>query len=457
MTSRKQKILFRFITVILSVIILITPVYADVIVDYNGSTSTGGNQGGAPNTSGFLIPTASKDSDLIYGYRFSIWDGNGNKKRTTTGNASKTIDIFIKSTTLGTLDYRGGIIRQGASSQSSKKEWAVNHGVTILSAGSFTSIRNVESPSFETALPSGADVTRDKLEAWIKNETNRKKLYIACGLSGTDIKGTDYVLIEPLVAIKLEGYGLIVTPTDIAMIGVRIYGLNYNGRHVNITYGTLGYLAAYVNKVYPNFMVAPKTMIGITGAENITGSVEDGFVKNGDIVTTGYGCNIVSLSAIIPPYVTPEVSITPVVRYENTYTTAGTNVQDTLQAQLNEGVAYSGELTSYYVYYNNKGDQDATFILNDASGEPNREGGGVTRQHYSEKEMWIGGKSSHVCSPWESNSDYQNQNWRPMNWRTDGIAHGGAVKTQERAVGTVKQMRGVYQFIMCYHLQEDAN
>ena len=54
-------------------------------------------------------------------------------------------------------------------------------------------------------------------------------------------------------------------------------------------------------------------------------------------------------------------------------------------------------------------------------------------------------------------TDYQNQNWRPMNWRTDGIAHGGAVKTQKWAVGAVKQMRVVYQLIMCYHLQEGAN
>ena len=431
MVSKKKQLFTRFIAMVLSVIILISPVYADVLIDYNGSTNTGGSQGGGTNKSGFLIPSADKNSDLIYGYRFSIWDENGNKKVSTDGKDSKTIDIFIKSTTLGTLDYRGGIVRQGARAQTSKKEWAVNYGVTVMDATSFSDIRQVESPSFETALPSGADVTKEKLEEWITNKTNRKTLYIACGLKSSAIKSTDYVLVEPLVAIKLDNKGLIVTPTDIAMVGVRIYGVDYNGRNVEITYGTLGYLASYVNGIYPNFMMAPETMIGIVGANGIAvvpGVIKkDGViiatfnsVKNGDIVKSGYGCNIVSLRTIVPPYVTPSVSITPVTLYGETTTSSGTRVQDQLQAQLNSGVAYSGELLSYYVHYTNNGDEDSTFILNDAAKENNRDGGAVNRQHYSDKEMWIGKKSSHVCSPWESDSTYRNTQWRSKNTTQDG-------------------------------------
>ena len=46
MVSKKKQLFTRFIAMVLSVIILISPVYADVLIDYNGSTNTGGSQGG---------------------------------------------------------------------------------------------------------------------------------------------------------------------------------------------------------------------------------------------------------------------------------------------------------------------------------------------------------------------------------------------------------------------------
>lgn len=395
--------------------------FAAVTIDYTGFGGSGGSTGGSASDTSFAVAGNSDTNGDIVGWRFSIYSLDGNKRSKSDGKPSSTIDIMVAS------NLTHHLVNQGNGKLMSKKEWINTIGnATIGAGGIWDSVTfKQEDCGFKDALTNN----RDNMSAWITEPKNYTSVYAKTSLGANAARSSDVILIEPLFRVNLVVNGAkcycALSVADMAVFGYAKYGGSSTGMNKEWSAGTYGYIADYTNRIYPAWVYAPaKDNFWSVGGSDLSSRI-----SYERILTQGYGVSYADVSEMIPPYVKPSATITPIVRYENTYTTAGTNVQDTLQAQLNDGVAYSGELTSYYVYYTNNGDQDATFILNDASGEPNREGGGVTRQHYSEKEMWIGGKSSHVCSPWESNSDYQNQNWRPMNWRTDGIAHGGTVKT----------------------------
>ena len=408
----------------------ILPVSAK-IMDYNGASSGGGvGTGGNLSNPSYSVTSLNVNS-LFHGYRFAVFNENGSKKPQSNGRPSSTVDIFVNS-----VSYTGIIVPASSdgtvlsATQFSKKEWlnGYSNSSVVLVAGKDQKSNGVhryleQNSSLSDPIPNSLDSAA--LKGWFNKAKNQEKIYSLCGLDYNEASSKDYVVVEPLYSVVIAGIGITGTASDFAMVGINDDsnngvrgGWNKTGAEGAYQMGTIQDVAQFISYLFPEPFWTEREMIGIPAG--LPKPTKKKFITFGNNLSKGYGCNIIGLSEYIPPYVTPSVSITPVTLYGDATTSSGTSVQDTLQAQLNSGTAYSGELLSYYVHYTNNGDEDSTFILNDAAKENNRDGGAVNRQHYSDKEMWIGKKSSHVCSPWESDSTYRNTQWRSKNTTQDG-------------------------------------
>ena len=173
----KLKKLTTIFLAVLCAMLLITPVFAagDVIIDYNGACNPGGIQGsGGTVSSGYLIPSVTNNIDLIYGFRFSIYDGDGNKKYKLDeyGDpvSSSTIDVFVKENKVNGRYYSGLVLPCSdtgvptVSAQLSKKEWLTTYygsDVTPVPNGTGRNSRQNANCGFETLLP--AEVCKEVL------------------------------------------------------------------------------------------------------------------------------------------------------------------------------------------------------------------------------------------------------------------------------------------------------
>lgn len=387
-------------------------VFAAVTIDYTGFGGSGGSSGGSASNTSFAVAGNSNTNQDIVGWRFSIYNSDGSKRKIGISIESNTIDIMVAS------NLTHHLVNQNNGKLMSKKEWINTISNTTIGAGGiWDSVTfKQENCGFGTALTNN----RDSMAGWIKTTRNYQAIYTKTGLGATAARSSDVILIEPLFRVNLVVNGTrcycALSVADMAVFGYAKYGGSSTGMNKEWSAGTYGYIADYTNRIYPAWVyTSAKNNFWSVGGSNLSSRI-----SYERILTQGYGVSYADVSEMVPPYVTPSVSITPVTLYGETTTSSGTRVQDQLQAQLNSGTAYSGELLSYYVYYTNNGDEDSTFILNDAAKENNRDGGAVNRQHYSDKEMWIGKKSSHVCSPWESDSTYRNTQWRSKNTTQDG-------------------------------------
>ena len=157
----------------ISVAAFAIPASAKVII-YNGTGSGGGGSGGGGTlaNASYSVPYTNMDR-LFVGFRFSIYDGNGNKKQIkniTTSTDSLTVDVFVKENKVNGRYYSGLVLPCSdagvptVSAQLSKKEWLTTYyrsDVTPVPNGVGRNSRQNANCGFETLLP--AEVCKEVL------------------------------------------------------------------------------------------------------------------------------------------------------------------------------------------------------------------------------------------------------------------------------------------------------
>ena len=154
----------------ISVAAFAIPASAKVII-YNGTGSGGGGSGGGGTlaNASYSVPYTNMDR-LFVGFRFSIYDGDGNKKRNEDDMNSKTVDVFVKENKVNGRYYSGLVLPCSdtgvptVSAQLSKKEWLTTYygsDVTPVPNGAGRNSRQNADCGFETLLP--AEVCKEVL------------------------------------------------------------------------------------------------------------------------------------------------------------------------------------------------------------------------------------------------------------------------------------------------------
>ena len=318
---KKLKRLISAAIVTFGVVALALPTSAKII-EYNGTGSGGGGSGGGGELTdkSYSVPYTDM-SKLFQGYRFSIYDGDGNKKYKLDEYGdpvnSLTIDVFVK-----TPFYRGtimpcdskGVVSVSAG-QLSKKEWISGYSsshVTPVPADKQTRVSysngsgKDSATGFDTDLPSTINIAT--LKEWFLNDTNRDQLYELCGLnSKVDSKNTDSIIVEPLFCAAVGGEGVTGTPTDFAMIGGNTETKDENGNIIvwwdkngrnPYKDNTIAVIAEYTNYLFPNSLYTERDDLGISAGTPIATS--DWYITFANLLNKGYGCNIVTLKDLLP-------------------------------------------------------------------------------------------------------------------------------------------------------------
>ncbi|MGN0451622.1 MAG: InlB B-repeat-containing protein [Acutalibacteraceae bacterium] len=262
-------------------------------LNYSGGSTSNGT-GAGNTTSGYQISVINPTYGNNVGYRFSIVDGSGNLK-----SGSKVFNIYLNDTTYGTAAYNSAQRFIASSGKvANKKQLASNTKVTT--AYSAQACERLAGDADFYSIPGQDPAT---IRSWIQDTSNGYKnlrqIYAVCGLNFANVSTDDYVLIEPILRVKLAGIITAATPTELAVYGASVSGGGgYNGANGNLSNtgsGTLWNLQYYINREFPN-MLYVDTDITIYSAVSV---ISSGRYTYNDIIQKGYGCSVLKVSNIL--------------------------------------------------------------------------------------------------------------------------------------------------------------
>lgn len=264
-------------------------------LNYSGG-STSNNTAAGPTTSGFLVTFDDPVYKNTVGYRFSIVDGSGNLK-----SGSKVVNIYLDNISYAATAYSSFQRFVVSSGQVANKIQLANNTPVSSTTGPQTGCEYLASDAFDS-IPSQnpADIS-----SWIQDTSgdykNLDQVYAACGLIFANAGTDDYVLIEPILQVKLAGVWTAATPTEFAIYGASISGGGQyngaNGKLYNTGSDTLWNLQLFMNRHFPNLLYVDKDMT-IYSAVSVKSS---GLYTYNDIIQKGYGCAVLSVSNAVPP------------------------------------------------------------------------------------------------------------------------------------------------------------
>lgn len=266
-----------------------------VDLNYSGG-STSNSTGASPSSSGFVIKFTTNVYQNNVGYRFSIVNSSGNLQ-----SDSKVVNIYLDSTTYGKEAHDSAqrfIISSG--NIANKKQLANNTEVS-----STTSVQSCEYLASKSGFYSIPGQNPAEIGSWIQKSVNDKypnlsQIYAVCGLTafGTD----DYVLIEPILRVKLAGVWTAATPTELAVYGASVSGggqyHGYDGNLFDAGEDSLWNLQNYINREFPNLLYVNK----YTPLYEAVSPISSGKYTYNDIIKKGYGCSVLKVSNIVPTY-----------------------------------------------------------------------------------------------------------------------------------------------------------
>ena len=231
----KKGVLIAIISIIMVLLTVITSFALSFDYSGTGSSTTGGS-GNLSNTS-FSINTTDIDK-LVIGYRFSVADKNGDIK-------GKSCDVYNNNWSRYGITYNN---YYAAKYQPSKKTWINGVGFNNNSKVSALNYNKYASSSIDSTMPQKPS----EIGTWLSKNSynNARKLFQNCGFPKELIKDGDRLIIEPLIQVKLAGDYCAHTPTELAVIGGKIYG--YNKQINTFTEGTFSTLNNYVQRKFPN-------------------------------------------------------------------------------------------------------------------------------------------------------------------------------------------------------------
>ncbi len=266
----------KFIAVVLAIISLLSACNLGVFAGYfSGSPSNGG---GTPSSSAdeqFKIRGYKGDINRPQGYRFSIIDAGGNTLMNDNETKFRTIDI----------------LRTGAN-DASKLQYKLNkyqirakyvdpNGDINLNLGdSGTAAYGKKSEGELSNISPLPDTTG--IGSWIENATNRNVVLSAVGYSGA--LNTNRIVIEPLYCISYNGYFMLLTVSEMALMNI-----HYNQGNAGNAYTT----GHYTNYHFPASLMLVSgndTDLGLSvKAYKKSGYSESNPYTNDEIIKNGLG------------------------------------------------------------------------------------------------------------------------------------------------------------------------
>lgn len=268
----KKGILIATISIVMVLLTVITSFALSFDYTGTGSSTTGGS-GNLSNTS-FSINTTDIDK-LVIGYRFSVADKDGK----IVGNS---YDVYNNSWSRYGIKYDNYYAAKG---QNSKRAWIdkTATGFNNNSKVSALGYKKCASSSIDSTMPQQPS----KIGGWLSKNSynNAKTLFHNCGRK--TIQNGDRLIVEPLIQTKLDGYYCVNTPTELAVIGGKIYGYNTN---VSPKPGTFSTLNNYVQMKFPNQLRTNSAQSKLWGAAPYLSS--RAFYST--VINNGYGVSIVN-------------------------------------------------------------------------------------------------------------------------------------------------------------------
>ena len=269
----KKGILIAIISVVMVLLTVITSFALSFDYTGTGSSTTGGS-GNLSNTS-FSINTTDIDK-LVIGYRFSVADKDGKV-------VGRSYDVYNNNWSRYTnVKYDNFYAAYG---QPSKKTW--------INGKNFNNDYKVSALNYNRCASSSIDSTMpqqpSKIGDWLSKNSynNAKTLFGKCGRPKTSIQSGDRLIVEPLIQTKLDGYYCVNTPTELAVIGGKIYGYNTN---VPPKEGTFSTLNNYVQMKFPNQLRTNSAQSKLWGAAPYLSSR----ALYSTVINNGYGVSIVN-------------------------------------------------------------------------------------------------------------------------------------------------------------------
>ena len=236
-TIRILSLILVFVTLVLS---LAVPAFA---LSWDGSSAGGGGGGTAAGANGYAI--AYTDDQNVVGYRFSVVNKSGANK------VSKVIDIFRKTSSTLISDEAYSYYYK-YNKKYNKKQLITNQNGNYATSRITTNCYKEADLSFATDLPKPSG-----MKTWQNNKTNLNKVLSTLGVGNiSKLSNGDKILVEPIHAVRLESVWHAVTVTETAIYGKHILGAKSNGGSSNNA-ASWGFIAAYVNKHFPNALFTP--------------------------------------------------------------------------------------------------------------------------------------------------------------------------------------------------------
>lgn len=271
----KKGILIAIISIVMVLSTIITSFALSFDYTGTGSSTTGGS-GNLSNTS-FSINTTDIDK-LVIGYRFSIADKDGK----VVGNS---YDVYNNSWSRYGITYDNYYAAKG---QNSKRAWIdkTATGFNNNSKVSALGYKKCASSSIDSTMPQQPS----KIGDWLSKNSynNAKTLFGKCGRPKTSIQSGDRLIVEPLIQTKLDGYYCVNTPTELAVIGGKIYG--YNKQIDTLKPGTFSTLNNYVQMKFPNQLRTNSAQSKLWGAAPYLSSR----ALYSTVINNGYGVGVVN-------------------------------------------------------------------------------------------------------------------------------------------------------------------
>ena len=262
-------------------------------LSYSGSSSSNGT-GASASTSGFSISYDNANSNIC-GYRFSIVSSNGLPK-----SGTKVLNVYKTDLSIGSTAYSSGqrfIV--SANVAANKKQLA--NGTKVTSS---TTTQGCDCYSTAAGFYSTIPQDPGSIGNWIKNSSNSyqnlQRIYYYCGSNLANATESDYILIEPIIWIKLANVRTAATPTELAIYGSNVSGgSQYNGANGNLYNagsGTLWNLCNYINRELPNTLYVSSN----TDVYSAVSIISSGRYTYSSIISYGYGCSVLTVKNVIP-------------------------------------------------------------------------------------------------------------------------------------------------------------
>ena len=297
MTQKLKKLIILMLAVIAAAAVFTLPACA-VSLSYSGG-SVSNYTGATGTTSGYTISIIDPVYGNVCGYRFSVVASSGEYK-----SGTKAVNIYLDSTNYGSLAYSSGqrfIVSNGVVAN--KKKLASGTKVSSTTARQSCDYK-ASAVGFYSALPQNTA----SVGGWIKNTAgnyqNLQRIYAVCGSSLASASESDYVLIEPILWVKLANVKTAATATELAIYGAAVSGgVGYNGSNGNLKNtgsSTMWNLQNYVNREFPNLLYVSSN----TGVYSAVSPISTGRYTYKTIINSGLGCSVLTVKNVytIPKY-----------------------------------------------------------------------------------------------------------------------------------------------------------